>query len=169
MPIQANPEMMKPAMDMMGQIDPEQMAAMMASMQSGSASGQPDPSAMAGLLSDPKSRELMRQMMSSVDPQQLATMSKAAGHTLTPEQVPLQLHTSLSCQLRVHPVNAMLPCIHLCQWISAGLPARLTGEQQCAAGRGDELSDEEHVRCTDGEAAHHHVLASECIKCSAEG
>lgn len=78
---------MKQAMDMMGQIDPEQMATMMASMQPGSASGQPNASAMAGLLADPKSRELMRQMMSSVAPQQLTAMSKAAGHTLTPEQV----------------------------------------------------------------------------------
>ena len=81
---------MNQAMDLMGQINPEQMASMMASMQSGSASGQPDASAMAGLLSDPKSREMMRQMMSNVDPQQLAAMSKAAGQTLTPEQVHLQ-------------------------------------------------------------------------------
>ena len=94
-PTQANPEMMNQAMDMMGQVDPEQMATMMASMQSGSASGLPNASAMAGLLTDPKSRELMRQMMSSVDPQQLAAMSKAAGQTLTPEQVhPQPAHIS---------------------------------------------------------------------------
>ena len=110
MPMQANPEMMKQAMDMMGQIDPEQMATMMASMQSGSASGQPDPSAMAGLLSDPKSRELMRQMMSNVDPQQLAAMSKAAGQTLTPEQVPWQLHTLVFCHFRAPFVDATALC-----------------------------------------------------------
>ena len=82
-----NPDMMKQAMDMMGQIDPDQMASMMASMQSSSANGQPDPSAMAGLLFDPKSREMMQQMISNIDPQQLAAISKAAGQTLTPEQV----------------------------------------------------------------------------------
>jgi len=82
-----NPDMMKQAMDMMGQMDPDQMASMMASMQSGSANGQPDPSAMAGLLSDPKSREMMQQMISNIDPQQLAAISKAAGQNLTPEQV----------------------------------------------------------------------------------
>ena len=86
-PVQANPEMMKQAVDMMGQMGPEQMASMMGSMSPGTPGGQPHPSAMAGLLADPKSRELMRQMMSNIDPQQLAAMSKASGQALTPEQV----------------------------------------------------------------------------------
>ena len=83
--MQANPDMMRQAVDMMSNMDPKQMSSMMASMQSGA--GSPDPSAMAGLLRDPKSREMMRQMMSNVDAQQLASMSKAAGQDLTPEQV----------------------------------------------------------------------------------
>lgn len=78
---------MKQAMDMMGQMDPEQMASMMGSMRSGAPETGPDPSAMAGLLSDPKSRDMMRQMMSNIDPQQLAAISKASGQALTPEQV----------------------------------------------------------------------------------
>ena len=78
---------MKQAVDMMGQMGPEQMASMMGSMSPGMPGGQPDPSAMAGLLADPKSRELVRQMMSNIDPQQLAAMSKASGQALTPEQV----------------------------------------------------------------------------------
>ena len=109
---QANPEAMKQAMDMMGQIDPEQMATMMASMQSGSTSAQSSASAMAGLLSNPKSRDLMRSMMSSIDPQQLTAMSKAAGHALTPEQVhPQSMHTpALS-----HPIHLLCtasPYVH---------------------------------------------------------
>ena len=78
---------MKQAVDMMGQMGPEQMASMMDSMSPGMPGGQADPSAMAGLLADPKSRELVRQMMSNIDPQQLAAMSKASGQALTPEQV----------------------------------------------------------------------------------
>ena len=103
-PVQANPDLMKQAVDIMGQMDPEQMASMMGSMGPGMPGGQADPSAMAGLLADPKSRELMRQMMSNIDPQQLAAMSKASGQALTPEQVRLMLliahlvcHASLAC------------------------------------------------------------------------
>ena len=83
--MQANPDMMRQAADMMSNMDPEQMSSMMASMQSGS--GGPDPSAMAGLLRDPKSRQMMQQMMSNINAQQLAAMSQAAGQKLTPEQV----------------------------------------------------------------------------------
>ncbi|CAL5229942.1 g13370 [Coccomyxa viridis] len=123
--MQANPEMMKQAMDMMGQIDPEQMATMMASMQSGSASGQPDPSAMAGLLSDPKSRELMRQMMSSVDPQQLATMSKAAGHTLTPEQA-----EAMSSQMRNMSDAQMEKLLTTMSWLQSASNAVQKAKQK---------------------------------------
>ncbi len=83
--MQANPDMMRQAADMMSNMDPEKVSSMMASMQSDS--GRPDPSAMAGLLRDPRNREMMRQMMSSIDAQQIAAMSKAAGQNLTPEEV----------------------------------------------------------------------------------
>ena len=48
----------------------------------------------------PRAGELMRQMMSNIDPQQLAAMSKASGQALSPEQVRHMLLIALGVVMR---------------------------------------------------------------------
>lgn len=49
--------------------------------------GQPSAAAMAGMLADPQSAKAMKEMISSLTPEQLVSLSGAAGQQITPEQV----------------------------------------------------------------------------------
>jgi len=83
--------MVTQAMDMFSKMDPEQLAAMSASMSAVGEGGQPSAAAMSKLLGDPQSVNMMKDVMSKLTPQQLAAMSEASGKQLTSEQV-LMLH-----------------------------------------------------------------------------
>lgn len=85
--MQANPEMMTQAMDMFSKMDPEQLAAMSASMGAVGEGGQPSAAAMSKMLGDPQSVKMVKDVISNLTPQQLAAMSEASGKQLTPEQV----------------------------------------------------------------------------------
>ncbi|EIE21179.1 hypothetical protein COCSUDRAFT_48306 [Coccomyxa subellipsoidea C-169] len=84
--LQANPELMSHAMKMFGQMDSEQLAAMTATMSRSGQGGQPSAAAMSKMLADPQSAKMMKDIMYNLTPEQLASMSEAAGQHLTPDQ-----------------------------------------------------------------------------------
>lgn len=78
---------MSHAMKMFGQMDSEQLAAMTATMSRSGQGGQPSAAAMSKMLADPQSAKMMKDIMYNLTPEQLASMSEAAGQHLTPDQV----------------------------------------------------------------------------------
>jgi hypothetical protein len=96
---QANPELMSQAMNMFGQMNPEQLATMSSTMAAAGQGGQPSAAAMSEMLANPQSAKMIKDMMSALTPEQLVSMSEAAGQLLTPEQVLIYAVVSL-CSLR---------------------------------------------------------------------
>ncbi|KAK9908394.1 hypothetical protein WJX75_007224 [Coccomyxa subellipsoidea] len=84
--LQANPELMSQAMNMFGQMNPEQLATMSSTMAAAGQGGQPSAAAMSEMLANPQSAKMIKDMMSALTPEQLVSMSEAAGQLLTPEQ-----------------------------------------------------------------------------------
>lgn len=89
-----SPDMMQQAAEMMKNMSPETMEAMMsmaADMQGGGVGpdGMPTADAMKKMqekMGDPKMQKAMAEMMSKVNPEQIKQMSKAAGMNMSDEQ-----------------------------------------------------------------------------------
>ncbi|BDA44955.1 probable mitochondrial import receptor subunit TOM34 at N-terminal half [Coccomyxa sp. Obi] len=84
--LQANPQLMSQAMEMFGKMDPQLLAAMSANVGEAGQGGQPSAAAMADMLADPQSAKAMKEMISNLTPEQLVSLSGAAGQQITPEQ-----------------------------------------------------------------------------------
>ncbi|KAK9831966.1 hypothetical protein WJX81_004066 [Elliptochloris bilobata] len=81
--MQANPDLMKTAMDMMGSMPAEQIAAMQRSMMGGGAFPGVSPPAAPP---NPAMMEMMKSMMKNISPEQMAAMSRMAGRDLSPAE-----------------------------------------------------------------------------------